>query len=72
MNNYLMPLVQMAIRMAYINKQYLDAGEKPLISHLENDSLFKIYQKDPKSKLFTILFGDAKYVAASYIDTVLD
>ena len=68
----LMPLVQLAMRAAYINKQYLDAGEKSLKQYLEDDALFKYYKNNPKSKLFVETYGNVKYVAATFNDTVLD
>lgn len=68
----LMPLVQLAMRAAYINKQYLDAGEQSLKKYLENDAIFQYYQGHPKSKLFVETYGNVKYVAATFNDTVLD
>jgi hypothetical protein len=60
------------MRAAYINKQYLDAGEQSLKKYLENDAIFQYYQGHPKSKLFVETYGNVKYVAATFNDTVLD
>lgn len=72
MSNYLMPLVQLAIRAAYVNDQYVRAGDKSLAEYLEDDSIFKYYKENPKSKLFVESFGNVKYVVASFQDKVLD
>ena len=72
MKNYLMPLVQLAIRAAYVNSQYVNAGDLTLVNYLSNDSIFKFYQANPKSKLFVETYGNVKYVVASFNDSVLD
>ena len=72
MKNFLMPLVQLAIRSAYINKQYLDAGDQKLSVHLKDNSIYKDYKKHPKSKLFVESYGNVKYVVASFNDKALD
>lgn len=73
-SSYLMPLVQLAMRAAYVNEQYIKAGEKPLVEYLKesDDRAYKHYIKYPKSKLFSPSYGDAKYVVASYKDPVLE
>ena len=72
--NYLMPLVQLAMRAAYVNSQYIKAGNKPLVEYLteSKDRAYDHYKKHPKSKLFSPAYGDAKYVVASYKDSVLE
>ena len=70
--NYLMPLVQLAIRNAYINNQYIKAGDQVLSEFLEDDAIYKDYQKNKKSKLFTEAFGNVKYTAVTFADKVLD
>ena len=72
MSSYLMPLVQLAIRAAYVNNQYVAAGDLTLASYLEDDPLFNIYKQNPKSKLFSETYGNVKYTVASYVDKVLD
>lgn len=72
MSNYLMPLIQMAIRTAYINDQYIKAGDQKLAKALENDQVYKFFSQNPKSKLFITAYGNIKYVAASFNDEVLD
>ena len=72
MKNYLMPLVQLAIRAAYVNNQYINAGDKTLAEYLKDDSLYQSYKANPKTKLFSETFGNVKYVVASFADKVLD
>lgn len=72
MKNYLMPLVQLAIRAAYVNHQYIKAGDLTLAESLKDDPIYKVYEENPKSKLFTSSFGNVKYVVASFNDKVLD
>jgi hypothetical protein len=72
MKNYLMPLVQLAIRAAYVNHQYIKAGDLTLAESLKDDPIYKVYAENPKSKLFTSSFGNVKYVVASFNDKVLD
>jgi len=72
MKNFLMPMVQMAIRAAYINNQYVNAGDQKLATYLKDDSIYQFYQQHPKSKLFIETYGNVKYVAASFNDKVLD
>lgn len=72
MKNFLMPLMQMAIRAAYVNSQYLNAGDQKLATYLKDDSIYKAFKANPKSKLFIESYGNVKYVAASYNDKVLD
>ena len=73
-NNYLMPLVQLAMRAAYVNTQYIKAADKPLVEYLveSKDRAYDHFTKYPKSKLFSPLYGDVKYVIASHKDTVLE
>lgn len=72
MNNYLMPLVQLAIRAAYINNQFINAGDQKMATYLADDPIFKFYKEYPKSKLFVETFGNVKYTAATFNDKVLD
>lgn len=72
MNNYLMPLVQLAIRAAYINNQFINAGDQKMSTYLADDLIFKFYKEYPKSKLFVETFGNVKYTAVTYNDKALD
>lgn len=74
MKSYLMPLVQLAMRAAYVNNQYIQAAEnkQSLKEYLANDTAFKYYKKYPASKLFVEDFGKVEYVIASFADSVLD
>lgn len=72
MKNYIMPLIQLAIRAAYVNNQYIKAGDKTLADYLTNDPLYRFYKENPKTKLFVETFGNVKYVVASFTDKVLD
>ena len=72
MENYLMPLVQLAIRAAYINEQYIKAGDQSLAEFLQDDSIYKNYKKNPKSKMFVETYGNIKYTAVSFADKALD
>lgn len=72
MKNYLMPLMQLALRTAYINQQYIKAGDLKLTEALKEDSIYKFFTEYPKSKLFVSSYGNVKYVAASFNDKVLD
>jgi hypothetical protein len=72
MDNYLMPLVQLAMRAAYINNQFINAGDQKMSTYLANDPIFKFYKEYPKSKLFVETFGNVKYTAVTYNDKALD
>lgn len=72
MTYYLMPLVQLAIRAAYINNQYIQAGEQSLAEYLKNDSVYLNYKQNPASKTFVETFGNVKYTAVSFADKALD
>ena len=72
MKNYLMPLVQLAIRAAYINHHYIKAGDLTLAESLKDDPVYKVYKENPKTKLFTSSYGNVKYVLASFNDKVLN
>ena len=72
MKNHLMPLIQLALRTAYINQQYIKAGDLKLAEALKEDSIYKFFIENPKSKLFTSSYGNVKYVAVSFNDKVLD
>lgn len=76
----LYPLVKLAIKAAYINKQYIDAFEnnKTLLNYLSDkkDSFYLEYdtikKQNKKSKNFSEHYGDLKYILASYDDKVLE
>lgn len=72
MNNYLMPLVYTAIRAAYVNNQYIEAGDQRLADFLQGDRIFDTYTKNKRSKLFSEAFENVKYVVASTKDTVFE
>lgn len=72
MKNYLMPLVQLALRAAYVNQQYIKAGDLKMSEASKDDPIYKFFIENPKSKLFTSSYGNIKYVVASFNDTVLD
>lgn len=72
MPHYLMPLVQLAMRAAYINSQYIDAGGKNLKEHLKEDPIFMYYKSNTATRIFSEMFGDVKYMLASYADEILD
>lgn len=74
MKHYLMPLVQLAMRAAYINNQYIKAEEsgKTLAQYLENDSVYKFYKDHKNSKIFVETFGNIKYTTVSFADNALD
>lgn len=74
MKHYLMPLVQLAMRAAYINNQYIKAEEsgKTLAQYLENDSVYKFYKDHKNSKIFVETFGNIKYTTVSFADKALD
>lgn len=72
MKNHLMPLIQLALRAAYVNQQYIKAGELKMSEALKDDPIYKFFIENPKSKLFASSYGNVKYVVASFNDTVLD
>lgn len=72
MKNHLMPLIQLALRAAYVNQQYIKAGELKMSEALKDDPIYKFFVENPKSKLFASSYGNVKYVVASFNDTVLD
>ena len=72
MNNHLMPLIQLALRAAYINQQYIKAGDLKMSEALKDDPIYKFFIENPKSKLFASSYGNVKYILASFNDKVLD
>ena len=72
MKNHLMPLIQLALRAAYVNQQYIKAGDLKMSEALKDDPIYKFFTENPKSKLFASSYGNVKYVVASFNDTVLD
>lgn len=72
MNNHLMPLVQLALRAAYVNQQYIKAGDLKMSEALKDDPVYKFFIENPKSKLFASSYGNVKYILASFNDKVLD
>lgn len=74
-DHFMEPLLQLAIRSAYINKQYLaaDAEQKGLREYLEstNDSAYSYYTIYPGSNFFTSKLTKIAYRPVSYADSVL-
>lgn len=73
--NYLQPLLKMGIRAAYVNHQYVSAGENSdLATYLKEskDPVYAFHESERKSKLFTARFNHLQYQVASYADGVLN
>ena len=74
---YMMPLMQLAMRAAYANSRYAEAGDQSLkeyLSSLKNDDgIYRSYINNIKtSRLFSSKFNNVKYIVASSRDKVLD
>lgn len=73
-DNFLMPLVKLGIRAAYVNDQYLDAQAdgKSLENYLR-DHHDPVYEANNplQSKIFSKKYNNLKYRIASYADTAL-
>lgn len=74
-DHFMEPLLQLAIRSAYVNKQYLAAETegKELREYLEstNDSAYSYYTIYPGSNFFTSRLTKIAYRPVSYTDSVL-
>nr|DAF63668.1 MAG TPA: hypothetical protein [Podoviridae sp. ctz6O13] len=74
-DNYLEPLLKMAIRAAYINYNYVKTGENnDLATYLieTKDPVYQEFVADSKSKIFSTRFNHLQYRAASFYDKVLN
>lgn len=72
MRNFLMPLTQLAIRAAYVNNQYIQAGDIKMSEFLKDDPLYQFFKTYPTSKIFSETFGNVKYTVASFADEALN
>lgn len=73
-DNFLMPLMQLAIRSAYVNYQYAQANGTPMGTYLNSisDPIYNSYKSSKdKSKVFSEKYNNVKYTIASYLDEVL-
>lgn len=68
-------LTTLAIKAAYVNYLYDEAGDQNFEQYLSNtgkDGIYRIYQANKKSKLFTNMFNNLKITVASFRDNVLE
>ena len=68
-------LTTLAIKAAYINYLYDEAGDQDFAEYLSNtgkDGIYRIYENNKKSKLFTNMFNNLKITVASFKDSVLE
>lgn len=68
-------LTTLAIKAAYVNYLYDEAGDQDFAQYLSNtgkDGIYQIYQNNKKSKLFTNMFNNLKITVASFKDSVLE
>ncbi len=68
-------LTTLAIKAAYVNYLYDEAGDQNFAEYLSNtgkDGIYRIYQNNKKSKLFTNMFNNLKITVASFKDSVLE
>lgn len=68
-------LTTLAIKAAYVNYLYDEAGDQDFAEYLSNtgkDGIYRIYQNNKKSKLFTNMFNNLKITVASFKDNVLE
>ena len=75
--NFMMPLMQLAMRAAYANSRYAEANGRPLGQYLESlgnsdDGIYRSFISSPNSKLFSQKYGNVKYTIASFADEVLN
>lgn len=71
MNNYLMPLVQLAMRAAYINNQYVKANGIPMSEFLEGDPIYEHYKSSESSTVFVSAFDNVRYMPVNSRDEVI-
>lgn len=73
---FMMPLMQLAMRAAYANSRYAEANGKPLGQYLgsldSDDGIYKAYTSNKKNKLFSEKYNNVKYTIATFNDQVLD
>lgn len=68
-------LTTLAIKAAYVNYLYDEAGDQDFAQDLSNtgkDGIYRIYENNKKSKLFTNMFNNLKITVASFKDSVLE
>lgn len=68
-------LTTLAIKAAYVNYLYDEAGDQNFAEYLSNtgkDGIYRIYENNKKSKLFTNMFNNLKITVASFKDNVLE
>lgn len=68
-------LTTLAIKAAYVNYLYDEAGDQDFAEYLSNtgkDGIYRIYENNKKSKLFTNMFNNLKITVASFKDNVLE
>ena len=68
-------LTTLAIKAAYVNYLYDEARDQDFAEYLSNtgkDGIYRIYQNNKKSKLFTNMFNNLKITVASFKDSVLE
>lgn len=68
-------LTTLAIKAAYVNYLYDEAGDQSFAEYLSNtgkDGIYRIYEANKKSKLFTNMFNNLKITVASFKDKVLE
>lgn len=68
-------LTTLAIKAAYVNYLYDEAGDQNFAEYLSNtgkDGIYRIYEANKKSKLFTNMFNNLKITVASFKDSVLE
>lgn len=68
-------LTTLAIKAAYVNYLYDEAGSQSLEDYLAStgkDGIYRIYQNNKKSRLFTNMFNNLKLTVASFRDSVLE
>lgn len=73
--NNLKDLTTLAIKAAYVNYLYDEAGDQNFAEYLSNtgkDGIYRIYEANKKSKLFTNMFNNLKITVASFKDKVLE
>ena len=68
-------LTTLAIKAAYVNYLYDEARDQDFAQYLSNtgkDGIYRIYENNKKSKLFTNMFNNLKITVASFKDSVLE
>lgn len=68
-------LTTLAIKAAYVNYLYDEARDQDFAQYLSNtgkDGIYRIYENNKKSKLFTNMFNNLKITVASFKDSILE